>query len=400
MSMQFSTDTKPTSIARRGRVGVWLLWILITGFSLGVMVLSGGLLGYWSGQQESQHLQAIEVVINIQEQYQLGLRDMNSGRYDLARQRFEFVLAHDPGYPGATDKLTETMRILYATATPTPLPPTDTPVPTRDLGPVQDIFNQAQASFEQADWDGVINTIVALRKVDPSYRAVDVDSLLYRTFLSRGVDKIRKNNDLEGGIYDLALAERFGPVNANAQNWRNLARYYLIGSGFWEADPGQAVYYFGMVAAAAPYLRDASGWTATERYRASLIQYGDLFASKGDWCNAQEQYNNALGIRSDAKLETTASDATYRCIQLTVTPVTPTATSSITPSPTATGTQVIITTSTPSETPEPSVTSVSSPTPTASDTPVVTESQPSPTASVTPQPPDSPTETITPTSGQ
>jgi tetratricopeptide (TPR) repeat protein len=398
MSMQFLTDTQPTTIARRSLVRRLLFWFFIAGISLGVMVLVGGLFGFWSGRQENQHLRAVEAVITVQEQYLLGMQDMSSGLFDLARQRFEFVLANDPGYPGAADKLAETLRILYATATTTPLPPTSTPIPTRDLIPVEEIFRQAGVKFGQGDWDGVIDTLVTLRKVDPSYRVVEVDSLLYRTLLSRGVEKIRKDNDLEGGIYDLALAERFGPINTNAQNWRNLARYYLIGSGFWEADPGQAAYYFGMVAAAAPYLRDASGWTATERYLVSLIQYGDLLASKGDWCSAQEQYERALSIRGDGKVDAAATNAAYQCFLATVTPATATGTATIT----LTSTSIIESSPTPSNTPEPSLTQASTPTPTnppvESATPTPTENQlPTPSLTDTLQPTLTPT--ITPTPG-
>jgi TPR repeat protein len=50
--------------------------------------------------------------------------------------------------------------------------------------------------------------------------------------------------NLEGGAYDLALAERFAPLDVQANSWRELARLYLFGSSFWEVMPEQAVYYF------------------------------------------------------------------------------------------------------------------------------------------------------------
>lgn len=402
MSKHSLSDTQPTAVSRRSRLPLWLLWVFLAGVILVTMTSVGVVLGYWSGQQEGQHLNAVEAAISVQEQYQLGVQDMSAARYALARQRFEYVLAHDPNYPGVAEKLAEAMRIIFATATPTPLPSTSTPVPTRDLSPVEDIFHQATVEFDHRSWDAVIDTLVSLRKVDPSYRVVEVDSLLYRTLMSRGVDKIRKDNDLEGGIYDLALAERFGPVNAQALNWRDLARYYLIGSGFWEADPAQAVYYFGMVAAAAPYLRDASGWTAVERYRASLVQYGDLLARKGDWCSAQVQYERALSIRTDAKVEAVATSVVYQCVLATVTPATPTGTATMTP--TLTPTVGIVISPTPSDTPQASATGTSSPTstglPPASETPTPTEIQlPSPTITSTPSPTMPPTDTPTPPSG-
>ena len=342
---------------------------------LGVAIVAGGILGYWSGSDEGARFQAAQAVSSLREQYDLGVQDLNAGRYDLARQRFEYVLSRDPDYPGLVEKLSEVMGIIYATATPSPRPPTETPLPTRDLSPVEDIFQRASEAFNQGDWNTTIDTLVALRREDPLYRVIEVDSLLYRTLLNRGVDKIRLESNLEGGIYDLSLAERFGPISAIAQNWRNLARLYLIGSSFWEVYPEQAVYYFGLVASAAPYLRDASGWTARERYRASLFHYADQLLNRGDFCAAQEHYALALAIRGDFLFDPVATAVAIQCFSptesaLAITPTettTPTTTGTIT-TPTLTPTLLVSTTSSVTQVPSPSSTNTtiasSTPTPT------------------------------------
>ena len=105
------------------------------------------------------------------------------------------------------------------------------------------------------------------------------------------------------------LVRSMRPRRAGA-TWRAM---YLIGSSFWEVYPEQAVYFFGQVAAGAPYLRDASGWTATERYRASLIHYGNQLAAQGQWCAAQEQYALALAIRDESQVYLQATDVSYQC---------------------------------------------------------------------------------------
>jgi hypothetical protein len=120
----------------------------------------------------------------------------------------------------------------------------------------------------------------------------------------------------------------------------------MYGSAFWQAYPEQAVYYFGQAAAAAPYLTDASGWTSIERYRASLIHYGDQLAAADDWCNAQAQYEQALTYRVDEELQAKAAQAAYNCSP-------PTATPTETPIPTATGTAPPPPPAPPTETPGP-----------------------------------------------
>jgi hypothetical protein len=387
-------DTRPNKALKKPSRIFWFVWVLLFVFLVGGMVVAGGALGYRSGRDEVSRLQVMDSLVAIQEQYSLGIQDFYAGRYSLARQRFEYVLSKDPGYPGASTRLEEVMRVLLstATATPTSISPTPTPTATHDFSSAEAIYEEAQASFANSDWDAVIDDCIALRQVDPAYRVTDVDSLLYRGLQSRGVDKIRKASNLEGGIYDLSLAEKFGPLDATAQGWRNLARLYLIGSSFWEVYPEQAVYFFGQVAAGAPFLRDASGWTAMERYRASLIQYGNQLAAQGQWCAAQEQYALALAIRGEVEVQTQATQVSYQCALPTLIA----ASQTYAPTQTATATVALpYSTSTATEfppnqaTPTPSATQVELPTPTQTQVPPNTP-QPSPSETPTLPPDQSP----------
>src|SRR5574341_761169 len=238
----------------------WVILILFAAVAFFITAGIGAIGGYQSGLREYQRQQTYEVVDSLQEQYVLGVQDMEAGHYDLARQRFEHILKHNPAFPGAAEKLVQVMKVLYATATPTAIPATVTPTPTQDLRPVQDLYTQAQNDYAQGNWTSVIDVLLALRKADATYHVVDVDSLLFSSLRNRGLQKIREEASLEGGMYDLSLAERFGPLDAEADNWRNLARLYVIGLSFWEVYPEQAVFYFSQVAAAAPGLRDGTGW--------------------------------------------------------------------------------------------------------------------------------------------
>jgi tetratricopeptide (TPR) repeat protein len=293
-------------------------------------------LGYWSGAQSLREFETNQSALSIREQYELGLQDLQAGRYEVARQRLDYVLSQDPAYPGATEKMVEVMQILFATATPTALPATATPTPTRDIRPVQELFSQAQSRFASADWSGTLDTLSALRKEDRAYQTARVDGMMFMALRNRGVDKILKENNLEGGIYDLALAERFGPIDVDADIARNWARLYIYGLSFWEVFPEQAVYYFGQVAAAAPNLRDASGWTASARYWAALTQWGDQLARDGEWCDAQEKYELAQSMQGDGNLQATAAYAADQCSPPTATPepVTETPTPTLTETPT------------------------------------------------------------------
>jgi hypothetical protein len=249
---------------------------------------------------------------------------------------------------------------------------------------VQDLFARVQTLYNNQDWTGVIDSLVELRKADVNYMVARVDGMLYLSLRNRGVTKILNERNLEGGIYDLALAEHFAPLDAEAIASREWARLYLIGSSFWEANPEQAVYFFSQVAAAAPGLTDASGWSATERYRAALIQFGDQLANNGDWCTAQQQYELALSIRSDDALQSTLDHAIEMCTPPTATELPPGETPTITPTPTLA--QPTIDSPTPTSTPEWTLT----PTPASPGLPTSTPESPTPeppSPSPTPEPP-------------
>jgi hypothetical protein len=381
----------------------WAFGCLIVGL-LALLYVSGSLTGVLAGYQVAERaLSASETLLAVQdltEMFILGQQDFAAGRYEIARQRFEYILSHSPGFPGAAEQLAQVLLVLYATATPTPVPPTATtsPTPTQtasatltptpDLRPVQEMLASALSAFQQEDWNKTIEIIAALRNVNPTFAVTQLDGMLFMALRNRGVQRIF-GKDLEGGSYDLSLAEKFGPLDAEAGRARELARLYMYGSAFWEAYPAQAVFYFGQVAAAAPYLTDASGWTARQRYRAVLIQYGDQLANNDQWCEAEEQYRLAASIYTSSELETAIDQAAEGCSPATKTP---TRTSEPSDIPTEAASETPLPAS-----PTPSPTSPPGATPTQTQ-PVETPSPP--TATNTPSPTGFPTEvpaTETPT---
>jgi LCP family protein required for cell wall assembly len=395
---------KPKPPKRLRRIGFGVIGIFLVILFLLLSSTVGGLAGYMTGQAELQLGGAIQASLDIHEQYQLARNDFQSGNLDVARQRYEWIINQDPSYPGAADGLSQVLAILYATATPTPIPPTITPTPTRDLRPVQDLFSNAQSLFTGESWQETIDTIVNLRQTDPDYEVVEVDRMLFISLRNLGVDKIYQIGDLEGGLYDLSLAEKFSPLDVKAKAAREWARLYVIGLGFWEAYPEQAVFYFSQVASALPSLRDASGWSAIERLRSSWIQWGDQLFTQESWCDSQNKYEQAALIRMDNQLQVKLDLAILKCTPPTQTITqTTTLTATLTETPTLTLQPTFVVTSSPSatvtvtSTPSPTMGLPTPPSPTASPTTIA------PTPTNTPLPPataePSPTSEPSPTPG-
>jgi tetratricopeptide (TPR) repeat protein len=294
------------------RSRLWILWAI--GGLLFIMIV--GLLsvygGYLAAMRERTTYKSTQVSTEAQTQYALALEDIANNRFENARQRLEYVINLDPGFPGAADRLAEVMVAMSITATPT-VAPSPTPSPTPDLRAREELYLRAREQMAGNDWSGAIDTLLTLRKKDPAYMAVDVDGLLFMALRNRGVDKIARSSDLEGGTYDLSLAEAFGPLDVEARNWRDWAALYTRGASFWGVDWAQAVFYFGQIAAIAPNLMDGSRITATQRYYDGLIEYGDWLALQGLWCDAQVQYETAMNFRSSPELAPTVDVFIENC---------------------------------------------------------------------------------------
>ncbi|MCK5053710.1 MAG: hypothetical protein KAR65_05510, partial [Anaerolineales bacterium] len=58
-----------------------------------------GLVAYFQGRGLNNAEQTALVSEAMYEQFELGIADLEAGRYEIARQRFEAILNFDPAYP-------------------------------------------------------------------------------------------------------------------------------------------------------------------------------------------------------------------------------------------------------------------------------------------------------------
>lgn len=326
--------------------------------------------GYRSGLSVRNQTRSSTLLQQLGEQYQLALVDMQFGRYDNAKQRLEYIIENDPSFPGVQDTLTQVLVLMNTQATSLPTA-TSTPVvtPTLDFSGVEEAFTKAQQLITAKDWPGALSALDQARKFNWQYNTSQVDGMYYFALRNYGYDLIVKQGNLEGGIYQLTLAERFGQLDRDANGIREGARYYILGASFWELNWEQALFYFDQVYRGWSGLWDGT-MTASERYRIASMRYGDELLAKKDCENAIINYENAQRI---SQLDQTAS-ANYAQ-----------AVADCQPAPTAT---LGLETPTPGgDTPTPKNTKP------AADTP--TDTAPAPTD--TPVPPtDIPTDTPTP----
>lgn len=307
-------DTQPLKAVKKSSKWRSVL-ISILGFLL--LVGLGGFAGYSSGIGARTTAERAILAEQLAEQYSFALVDIQFGRYENAKQRLEFIIDKDPGFPGARDKLTE---VLVLSSVPTPLP-TPTLTPTPDFSGAESAFARAQELIRAQDWAGALEALDTIRKLDPSYKAAQVDGMYYFALRNQGYDLITKQGNLEGGIYYLTLAERFGPLDNSASGLREGARAYITGASFWELNWEQAVTYFAQVATGWPSLWDGT-MTASQRYFIALTRYGDEFFERQQYCAAYEQYEAAGKYGTlDGTSANNANQAYQQCYPPTAEPV-------------------------------------------------------------------------------
>ena len=334
MSENELKDTQPSTVkmeaapAARKKYPGWLAWLVLI-----VFIAVGILGGYASGMGKRYAAQSTQVSGQLLEQYQLGVQAVNAGQYNIAKQHFEYIIQNYPDYPGIKSAYTDLLLHMMITPSVTPSP-TPTITPTPDLRSINQVYADVTGllSAPGADmcarkWDDIITKLDTLRKDDITFHAAEVDGMYYMALRNRGVCKIYPqsyqpnascadlNINLEGGIYDLTQAERFGPLDSTASALRTWARMYITGSSFWDQDWPQAINYFNQVMANYPNLADSSCTTASERFRQASLGYAQQLMDKGDYCGAEQQFAAifAIGSPKNAAAYPTATQVRNIC---------------------------------------------------------------------------------------
>ena len=306
---------KPAAAPKRKRGLGFLLKALGLIILLAIAIFGG----YRSGIGVRQQTRTNALNQQLGEQYQNALVDIQFGRYEIAKQRLEWIIENNSSFPGAQQTLTDVL--VQINLQENYVPPTVTPslTPTPDFSGAEEAFARAQQLITTQDWPGTLAALDELRKLDASYQTAQVDGMYYFALRNHGYDLITQQGNLEGGIYYITLAERFGQLDVNANGIREGARYYILGASFWELNWEQSLFYFNQVYGGWSGLWDGT-MTAAERYRVASMRYGDQFYAQDKWCEALQQYENAKRVGSLDK----TSEANYGPAYVGCYPPTPT----------------------------------------------------------------------------
>lgn len=311
-AQQMKKEKKPRPVLRGVLLGLLILIILL---------VIGAFAGFKSGQGQQFAQETQDAAVEAYIQYEAAMNDMAYGRCEIAQTRLEFVAKSNPTYPGLTEALTEAILCANATATPVPVVQ-PTAVPTVETRDASAILAEAETLYANRDWNTLLYQLDAIRNNYPEAEPVRIDQMYYTAYRQIGMDVLLTTGDLEGGIYNFTQAAKYGPLDAEAQNYSQWASWFLTGMSFWEVDWGQAIEYLQQVAYAAPNMWDGE-FTAQQRYQEASEYYGEqqidkaiFYLEVNGYCAAQTAFNIARDYTTfNEEASTKSAEASQKCAE-------------------------------------------------------------------------------------
>jgi tetratricopeptide (TPR) repeat protein len=289
---------KPTPRAAtksRALSSTTLLIIVFACSFLGIIVAaiaSGVAVGLQDRQLDEQ--------ARIDQFYQEGLANRAAGKLQLAKADFEYVLRLSPAYPGAREQLTQIQDLLTIKPTPT--------TSAMVVNVTQQLYQAGLEAYQKKNWQKAIEIFSQVRSIDATYEKVQIAQMLYDAALTYGLE-LAQADRLEEAIAYLDQAAYIKLLPANAEAEAQYARLYITARDYWNVNWEKAIESFGELYKIGPSYRDTFA-----RYVEAYIQYGDERMRAGDPCNAQTQYEAALKLRPEAKLQEKADKSKQDCL--------------------------------------------------------------------------------------
>jgi tetratricopeptide (TPR) repeat protein len=296
---------KSVSPPKRWRV------ILVGVFILILFAGSGASIGYAAGIQQRLAQQNQQRLVTAATHFNYGVGAMLQNNFEVARLQFEYVLKIYPDFPELKEKYTQTILELTKNDLPTSTPAT---TPTPDMRGVEALFSQAQQEVNSKNGTAALKTLDILRNQDIKYRTLEVDALYYMALRFSGLDKISRQADQEGGLYDLTLASRFAPLDHDAVQYANWARNYITAISYWNVNWEKVVFYLAQVYTASPGLQDSKGNSARTRHIEALWRYGDALMANDQFCDAVKYYKGSISIQEDGTVQAKLANANNKCM--------------------------------------------------------------------------------------
>jgi tetratricopeptide (TPR) repeat protein len=286
----------PRTTTRTRRLSSTTLLIIVFACSFLGLIAAAIAGGVVVGLQDRK----VDEQARIDQFYQEGLANRAAGKLQLAKADFEYVLRLNLAYPGAREQLAQIQDLLIVKPTPT----TSAVV----VNVTRQLYQTGLEAYQKKDWQKAIEIFSQVRAIDAAYEKDTIAQMMYDAALTYGLELARADR-LEEAIAYLDQAAYIKPLPANAEAEAQYARMYITARDYWNVNWEKAIESFGELYKIGPGYRDTFA-----RYVEAYIQYGDERMRASDPCSAQTQYEAALKLRPEAKLQEKADKSKQDCL--------------------------------------------------------------------------------------
>jgi tetratricopeptide (TPR) repeat protein len=301
---------------RPPRAWLWTLIAALIVVLLVIYVIVVGAKAIYDGLKD----RALENQQIAQEHYSLGLEQLAAKNYEMAIAEFELALRHDSSLDDAKTRLREAKELVRAQITPTSETRQDA---------VRLLYEEAVSNYGSGNLEQSVEELGELRGLDADYQRENVEKMLITAHYQLGLVAVAEDRlDEAIGHFEAVLAIQ--PDDKAAQDQLNLANLYTAALSNWERDWSATIQSLKGLYALAPEYKDVR-----VRLQDAYLFQAEDYGSKGDWCGAAEQYDQAARILPLEATVDKRDDARIRC-QATAEAPPPTATSRPKPTPKAT----------------------------------------------------------------
>jgi tetratricopeptide (TPR) repeat protein len=235
-----------------------------------------------------------------QEYYVRGMAHLEESNYLLALAEFEEAVRLAPDNSEALEQLALLQAFLGEEAV------TAGGVSSEAL---LNLYGEARTLYSQGEWAEAIVRLEQLRRVDPEYRAQEVEPMLF--------DAYRRQSTimLEAGEFEDAesLLERALEVNPNDPDTAELHQWislYMDGLTHWGVDWERVVRTLRELYELNPDFLDVE-----RRLHDALLNLGEVYYGQGAWCMAETQYGEAMRVIPSEAASGAHAEALDLCVQ-------------------------------------------------------------------------------------
>lgn len=232
--------------------------------------------------------------------YERGLAHLEEGNYLLALAEFEEAVRLAPDNLDALEQF-ELLKAMVGDEDAS-----STGAPAEAL---LSLYGEASALYAEGQWGEVIVGLEQLRRIDPTYRAAEVEGMLFEAYREQSLDLLELG-ELEDALSLLERALELAPDDPDVAELHRWLSLYMTGLSQWGVDWEKSVATFAQL-----YELNSDFLDVRQRLHDALLDLGDLYFDEGAWCMAESQYVEALQVKQSPEAAARRDDARELCVR-------------------------------------------------------------------------------------